>query len=90
MLMRAGILVGEVVVMAVGVMVVVAVEVISFSEERCLSVTEVECLRVVCGLVEGSILDLSVGFIALLVEMEVDNLEWEVGAVVRTIWGCLN
>ena len=36
MLMRVGILVGRVVVMAVGVMVVVAVGVISFSEERCL------------------------------------------------------
>ena len=37
MLMRTGILVGGVVVVAVGVMVV-AVGVVSFSEERCLSV----------------------------------------------------
>ena len=43
MLMRAGILVGGVVVMVVGVMVVVELEVISFSEEWCLSVMEVEC-----------------------------------------------
>ena len=90
MLMRAGILVGEVVVAAVGVMVVVAVGVISFYEKRCLSVTEVECLRVGLGLVEGDILDLSGGLIALVVEMEEDDLVLEVGAVVRLIWGCLN
>ena len=90
MLMRAGIFVGEVVMVAVGVMVVVTVGVISFSEKRCLSVTEVECLRVDFGLVEGDILDLSGGFIALVVEMEVDDLELEVGAVLRLIWGCLN
>ena len=42
MLMRAGILVGGVVAVAVGVMVV-AVGIVSFSEERCLPVTEVEC-----------------------------------------------
>ena len=88
MLMGTGILVGEVVVVAVGVMVVVAVGVISFSEKRCLSVTE--CLQVGFGLVEGDILDLSEGFIALVVEMEVDDLELEVRAVVRLIWGCLN
>ena len=82
MLIRAGILVGEMVVVAGGV--------ISFSEKRCLSVTEVECLRVGFGLVEGDILDLSGGFIALLVEMEVDDLELEVGTVVRLIWGYLN
>ena len=85
MLMRAGILVGEVVVVAVGVIVVVVAGVISFSEKRCLSVTEVECLRVGFGLVEGDILDLSGGFIVLVVEMEVDDLELEVGAVVRLI-----
>ena len=91
MLMRAGILVGEVVVVvAVGVMVVVVAGVISFSEKRCLSVTEVECLRVGFGLVEGGIFDLSGGFIALVVEMEKDDLELEVGAVARLIWGCLN
>ena len=38
MLMRAGILVGGVVVVTVGV--------ISFSEEQCLSATKVECLGV--------------------------------------------
>ena len=43
MLMRAGILVGGLVVVVVGVMVVVAVGVVSFSEERYMSVREVEC-----------------------------------------------
>ena len=49
MLMRAGILVGGV--------VVVAVCIVSFSKEGCLSVTEVECLRVGFGLVGGDIFD---------------------------------
>ena len=53
MLMRAGILVGRVVVVAVGVMVVVALGVMSFSQERCLSVMEVGCLRVGFRLVGG-------------------------------------
>ena len=75
---------------AVGVMVVVAAGVISFSEKRYLSVKEVECLRVGFALVEGEILDLSGGFIALVVEMEVDDLELKVGVVFRLIWGCLN
>ena len=43
MLLRAGILVGGLVVVVVGVMVVVAVGVVSFSEEWCLIVREVEC-----------------------------------------------
>ena len=42
MLMRIGILVDGVVVVAMGVMVVVVLGVIYFSEERCLSVIEVE------------------------------------------------
>ena len=42
MLMRAGILVGEVIVLTVGVMVVLAVGVISFFEKRCLSLVEVK------------------------------------------------
>ena len=46
MLARAGMSVGEMVVVAVGVMLGVAVGVISISEKRCLSVTEVECLGV--------------------------------------------
>ena len=48
MLMRAGILVGELEVVAVGV--------ISISEKRFLSATQVECLGVVFGLVGGDIL----------------------------------
>ena len=53
MLMRAGILVGGVVV--VGVMVMVEVGVVSFSEGRCLLVADVECVvvEVGCGLVGG-------------------------------------
>ena len=54
-LMRAGILVGELVVVAVAVIVVVAVGMISISEQ-CLSVTKVECLGVGFGLVGGDIL----------------------------------
>ena len=50
MLMRAGILIGEVVVVAVGVMVVVVVGAISFSEKWCLPVMEVKCLGVGFGL----------------------------------------
>ena len=73
MLIRAGILVGGVVVVVVGVMVVVTVGVISFSEEQCLSVTEVECLRVGLGLVGGDIFDFGGGFVTVVVEMEVDD-----------------
>ena len=79
MLMRAGILVGGVVVVVVVVMVVVAVGVVSFSEEWCLSVTDVECLRVGFRLVGVDAFDFSGGFVLAVVEMEVDNLELEVG-----------
>ena len=90
MLMRAGILVGWVVVVGVEVMVVVAVVVISFSEKRCLSVTELECLRVGFGLVGGDLFDFGGDFVAVVGEMEVDDLELEVGAVVRVVWSCVN
>ena len=73
MVIRAGIFVGEVVVVAV--MVVVAVGVIYFSEKTCLSATEVECLGVGVGLVGGDILHLSGRFVAVMLEMEVDDLE---------------
>ena len=86
MLMRTSILDGEVVVMVVEVMVVVAVRVISFFEKVCLSVTEVECLDVSFGLVRGDIFDLGEDFVVVVV----DDLELEVGAVVRLVWGCLN
>ena len=81
MLMSTGIVVGEVLVVAVGVR--------SF-EKRCLSVTEVECLEVDFGLVGGDIFDLGGDFVAVVVEMEVEELELEIGAVVRLVWGCLN
>ena len=90
MLMRAGILVGGVVVVVVGVMVVVELEVISFSEEWCLSVTEVECLRVGFGLMRGDTFDFGGGFVPMVVEMEVDNLDLEVEAAVRVVWSCVN
>ena len=53
MLMRASILVGEVVVVAVGVMVMVTMGAVSFSEKWCLSLMEVKCLGVGFGLVGG-------------------------------------
>ena len=82
MLMSAGILVGDVVVVAMGVMP-------SF-EKRCLSVTEVECVGVGFGLVEGDIFDMAGNVHAVVVEMEVDDLELEVQFVVRLVWSCLN
>ena len=57
MLIRAGILVGGVVLVLVGIVVVAAMGVISFSEELCLSVIELKCLRVGFGLVGGEIFD---------------------------------
>ena len=57
----------------------------SFSEERCFSVTEVECVGVGCGLVGGDIFDFSGGFVAVVVEMVVGDLNSEIGAVVRTV-----
>ena len=74
----------------VEVMVVVAVVVIFFSEKRCLSVTELECLRVGFGLVGGDLFDFGGDFVAVVGEMEVDDLELEVGAVVRVVWSCVN
>ena len=51
---------------------------------------EVKCLGVGFGLVGGNVFDLGEGFVAVVVEMEVDNLDSEVGAVVRLVWNCLN
>ena len=39
---------------------------------------------------EGYVLELGEAFVAVVVEMEVDDLELEVGAVVRLVWNCLN
>ena len=86
MLMREGILVGEVVLVEVGVIVVVAGRVIFF-EKRYLSVMEVERLGVGFGQVGGNIFDLGGDFVAVVVVMEVEDLEVEVGAVVRPFWG---
>ena len=46
-----------------------------------------ECLRVGFGLVGGDIFDFGGGFVAVMVEMEMDDLELEVGAVVRVYSG---
>ena len=72
MLMRAGIFVGEVVVAVVGVIVAVAVGVMFW---KTLSVTEVECLGVGFGMVGGDIFDLDGDFVAVVLEMETEDLE---------------
>ena len=46
---------------------------------------EVECLGVSFELVGGNIFDF-VGAVAVVVEVELDDLELEVGAVVRIVW----
>ena len=89
MLIRAGIFVVGVIVVVVGWMVVVGVGVISFSEDR-LSLTEVECLRVGFWLVGSDIFDFSGVFVVMVVEMKMDDLELEVGDVVRIAWSWVN
>ena len=92
MLMRTGILVDGVVVVAVGVMVMVEVGVVSFSEGRCLPVAEVECAVVGCGLVRVDVLNFGGGFVAVVVVVEtmVGGSKLEVVAVVRIVWSCVN
>ena len=92
MLMRADVLVGEVVVETVGVMVMVEVGVVSFFEGRCLPLAEVECVVVGCGLVGGNVLNFGWGFVAVVVvvEMVVGGSKLEVVAVVRIVWSCVN
>lgn len=51
---------------------------------------KLECLAVTFGLVGGDIFDLGRGFVAVVVEMKVNDLELEVGVVFRLAWGCLN
>ena len=77
---------------AVGVMVALAVRVLYFFEKQFLLVMalHVECLGVSFGLVGGHIFDLVGGFVAVGVEREVDDLELEVGVIVRIVWDCLN
>ena len=70
--------------MAVGVMVVAAaVGVMSFLEKRSLLVMkmEVEYLGVSFELVRGDILNLGGGFVAVVVEMKVEDFELEVEVV---------
>ena len=88
MLMRAGILVGGVVVVVVGrVMAMVEVGVVSFSEGRCLPVAEVEFVVVGCGLMGGNFLKFAGGFVVVVVvETVVGGSKLEVVAVVRIVW----
>ena len=51
---------------------------------------EVQCLGVSFSLIGGDFFDLDGGFAAVVVEMEVDDLELEVGVIVRLFWGFLN
>ena len=94
MLMRAGIMVGGVVV--VEVMVMVEVGVVSFSEGRSLPVVEVECVVVGCRPVRGDVLNFGGGFVAaavvvvVVVEMVVGGSKVEVVAVVRIVCSCVN
>ena len=51
---------------------------------------EVECLGGSLRLVVGDIFDVDGGFVVVVVEMDVDALELEVGVVARLVWDCLN
>ena len=62
MLMRAGTMVGGVVVVVVEVIVMVKVGVVSFSEGSCLPVAQLESVVVGCGLVKGDVLNFGWGF----------------------------
>ena len=42
------------------------------------------------GLVGGDIFDFGGGFVVVVMEMEVNDLELEVGDVVRIVWSCVN
>ena len=92
MLMRAGIMVGGVVVVVVEVMVMVEVGVVSFSEGRCLPVVEVECVVVGCRPVRGDVLNFGGGFVAaaVVVVVVVGGSKVEVVAVVRIVCSSVN
>ena len=51
---------------------------------------EVQCFGVSFSLVGGDFCDLDGGFFAAVVEMEVDDLELEVGVIIMLSWSCLN
>ena len=90
MLMRAGILVGGVVVVAVGVMVKMEMRVVSFSEGRCLPMVEVQDVVVVgCGLVGGDASKF--GFVAVVVvETVLGTSMLGVIAAVMMVCRCVN
>ena len=69
-------------------MVVATVRVVFFGEGSVLATeVEVEFSWVSFGLVGGDIFDLEGAFVAVVVEMDVDNLELE-ERVVSSVWGC--
>ena len=57
-------------------------------EECSLLVTDVECLGVGFGLVGGGIFDLGGDFVAVVVKVEVEDLDLAVKTVARQVWGC--
>ena len=64
------------------------VAVVVFLGVLSLLVMEMECLEVGFGLVRDDILNLGRDFVALVVEVDVKDIELEVKAIVRLIWGC--
>ena len=69
-------------------MVAVVVAGVVFFGLLSLLVMEMECLEVGFGLVGDDILNLGRDFVALVVEVDVEDIELEVKAIVRLIWGC--
>ena len=69
-------------------MVAVVVAGVVFFGVLSLLVMEMECLEVGFGLVRDDILNLGRDFVALVVEVDVEDIELEVKAIVRLIWRC--
>ena len=52
--------------------------------------TDVECLGVGFGLLGSDLFGLGGDFVAVVLETEIEDLEMEVGAVVRLVWDSLD